>query len=125
MSEHFWKLTCRKSAHRCGAKHISKSKVLRADGLGAFLEVDMSKKCTPVWREARFEVKSVNNGGVRSTFGRTDVVLHRRRRGLRTLSKVSKTRVFCSSFKNDGRCGTCEEDLERCILRGRRSTRGT
>ena len=26
-SEHFWKLTCRKSARRCGAKHISKSKV--------------------------------------------------------------------------------------------------
>ena len=26
-SDHFWKLRCRKSAHRCGAKHISKSKV--------------------------------------------------------------------------------------------------
>ena len=25
-SDHFWKLRCRKSAHRCGAKHISKSK---------------------------------------------------------------------------------------------------
>ena len=25
-SEHFWKLRCRKSAHRCGAKHIWKSK---------------------------------------------------------------------------------------------------
>ena len=24
-SDHFWKLRCRKSAHRCGAKHISKS----------------------------------------------------------------------------------------------------
>ena len=23
-SEHFWKLRCRKSAHRCGTKHISK-----------------------------------------------------------------------------------------------------
>ena len=28
-SEHFWKLRCRKSARRCGAKHISKSKVLK------------------------------------------------------------------------------------------------
>ena len=27
MSDHFWKLRCRKSARRCGAKHISKSKV--------------------------------------------------------------------------------------------------
>ena len=25
--------------------------------------------------------------------------------------------------KNDGRCGTFEEDLQRCISRGRRSTR--
>jgi len=25
-SEHFWKLQCRKSARRCGAKHMSKSK---------------------------------------------------------------------------------------------------
>ena len=25
-SDHFWKLRCRKSAHRCDAKHISKSK---------------------------------------------------------------------------------------------------
>ena len=25
-SEHFWKLRCRKSGRRCGAKHISKSK---------------------------------------------------------------------------------------------------
>ena len=43
--DHFWKLRCRKSARRCGAKHISKSKVLKTDGLGPFLEVQMSKKC--------------------------------------------------------------------------------
>ena len=28
-AEHFLKLRCRKSARRCGAKHISKSKVLK------------------------------------------------------------------------------------------------
>ena len=28
-SEHYWKLTSRKSARRCGAKHICKSKVLK------------------------------------------------------------------------------------------------
>ena len=44
-SEHFWKLRCRKSARRCGAKHILKSKVLKTDGLGPLLEVRMSKKC--------------------------------------------------------------------------------
>ena len=60
-SDHFWKLRCRKSARRCGAKHISKSKVLKTDGLGPLLEVAMSKKCTPLWREAHFQVKSVKN----------------------------------------------------------------
>ena len=29
--------------------------------VGALLEVEMSKKCTPLWREARFQVKSVKN----------------------------------------------------------------
>ena len=36
------------------------------------LSVQMSKKCTPLWREAHFQVKSVKNWGVRSTFW-TDV----------------------------------------------------
>ena len=60
-SDHFWKLRCGKSARRCGADHISKSKVLKTDGLGPLLEVWMSKKCTPLWREAHFEVKSGKN----------------------------------------------------------------
>ena len=62
-SDHFWKLRCWKSGRRCGAKHISKSKVLKTDGLGPLLEAQMSKKCTPLWREAHFEVKSVKNWG--------------------------------------------------------------
>ena len=56
-SDHFWKLRCRKSARRCGAKHISKSKCRKHQGFGPLLEVAMSKKCTPLWREAHFEVK--------------------------------------------------------------------
>ena len=40
--EHFWKLRCRKSARRCGAKHISKSKVLKTEGLGDILDVQTS-----------------------------------------------------------------------------------
>ena len=62
-SEHFWKLRCRKSARRCGAKYISKWKCTKHTILGALLEVEMSKKCTPLWREAHFEVKSVKNWG--------------------------------------------------------------
>ena len=56
-SDHFWKLRCRKSARRCGAKHISKSKCTKHLSFGPLLEVEMSKKCTPLWREAHFQVK--------------------------------------------------------------------
>ena len=37
-SDHFWKLRRRKSARRCGAKHISKSKVQKTDRFGALLD---------------------------------------------------------------------------------------
>ena len=72
-SDHFWKLRCRKSARPCGAKHISKSKYSKHQGFGQFLEVQMSEKCTPLWREAHFEVKSVKNWRSRTTFGSWDV----------------------------------------------------
>ena len=41
-SDHFWRSRCRKSARRCGAKHISKSKVQKTEGYGALLDVQMS-----------------------------------------------------------------------------------
>ena len=37
-SDHFWKLRCRKSARRCGAKHISKSKCTKHTMYGPLLE---------------------------------------------------------------------------------------
>ena len=61
--------------------------------------------------------------GVRTIFGRSDVVSRGRRKELCTFSKVSKTWGFCGISKNDGRRGTFEEGLQRCIFRGRRSTR--
>ena len=90
-SDHFWKLRCRKSARRCGAKHISKSKCTKHTMLGPLLEVAMSKKCTPLWREAHFEVKMYKTPHVRATFGGSELVSRGRRKGLCTLSKVSKT----------------------------------
>ena len=72
-SDHFWKLRCRKSARCCGAKHISKSKCTKHHSSGPLLEVEMSKKCTPLWREAHFQVKSVKNWRSRTTFGGSDV----------------------------------------------------
>ena len=73
VSEHFWKLRCRKSARRCGAKHISKSKCTKHTSSGSLLAVEMSKKCTPMWREAHFQVKMYKAHHVRTTFGRRDV----------------------------------------------------
>ena len=119
----FGKLRCGKSARSCGAKQISKSKCTKHTMFGPLWEVEMWKKCTPLWREADFEVKMYKAHHVRTTFGRSDPVSRGRRKGLCTLSKVSKTWWFCSIFKNDGRRGTFEEDLQRCIFRGRRSTR--
>ena len=109
MSDHFWKLRRRKSARRCGAKHISKSKCTKHTNVGPLLEVSkssfekvhavvarstfpsenvqntpfsdhfwrlrcrVSKKCTPLWREAYLEVKMSQTLGFRTTFGGSDV----------------------------------------------------
>ena len=67
-SDHFLKLRCRKSARRCGAKHISKSNCTKHTILGPLLEVAMSKKCTPLWREAHFQVKMYKTHQLRTTF---------------------------------------------------------
>ena len=54
-SEHFWKLSCglwRKAAAHFG-ESISVSKHVM---FGPLLEVELWKKCTPLWCEAHFEV---------------------------------------------------------------------
>ena len=98
-------------------------KSVKTAGFGALLEVEMFKRCTPLWRKAHVEVNMHKTPHVRATFGRWSVVLRGRRKGLCTLSKVSTTWGFCFISKNDGRRGTFEEDLQRCIFRGKRSTR--
>ena len=88
--DHFWKLRCRKSGRRCRAKHVSKSNCTKHTSSEPLLEVEMSKKCTPLWREAHFEVRMLKTLHVRATFGRWSVVLCGRRKGFCTLPKVSK-----------------------------------
>ena len=141
------KLRCRKSARRCGAKHISKSKCAKHTSFGPLSEVEMSKKCTSLCREANFEVKMHEANQVRTTFGSCDVArstfrsqnvkntmgsdhvwtfrcaLAWQAQGIVDLVKMSKTWGCCRISKNDGRRGTFEEDLQRCIFRGRRNTR--
>ena len=60
-----------KVARRCGAKPISKWKGTKHLRIGPLLEVEMSKKCTPLWREAHLEVKMYKTLGVRTTFGKS------------------------------------------------------
>ena len=122
-SRHFWRFRCRKSARRCGAKHILKSKCTKHFSFGRLLEVEMSKKWTPLWREAHLEVKMLKTLGVRTTFGGSDVVSRGRSTRLWILSIVSKTWGFCGISTKDGRHGTFEDDLQRRIFRGRRSTK--
>ena len=62
-----------KIARRCGEKHILKSKCTKHCMFGPLFEVAMWKNCTPLWREAHFEVKIVKNWGSRSTFWSSDV----------------------------------------------------
>ena len=71
-SDHFWQLRC-KSARRCGAKRISKSKCIKHQGCRPLLAVEMWKKCTLLWREPHFQVKMYKAPQLLTTFGSCDV----------------------------------------------------
>ena len=92
--DRFWKLRCRKSARRCGAKHISKWKCTKHTSSGPLLYVAMSKKCTPLWREAHFQVKMYKTPHVRTTFGGSDVDFRKSARccGAKHISKSKCTK---------------------------------
>ena len=47
-------------AEAAGAKYVS---------FGPLLEVELLKKCTPLWREAHFEDKMYKTHQLRTTFG--------------------------------------------------------
>ena len=52
---------------------MPKSKCTKHLSIGALLEVEMSKNCTPVWLEAHFKVKMYKTLQLRSTFRSWDV----------------------------------------------------
>ena len=89
----------------------------------SLLEVEMSKKCTPLWREARFQVKSAKKPTGTEHFWTFRCRSAWPAPGIVHIVRSEKTCGFSSISKNDGRRGTLEEDLERCIFRGRRGTR--
>ena len=75
-SDNFWQLRCRKSARRCGEKHIWKSKCTKHLSVGRLLEVEMSQKWTPLWREAKVDAvvarSTFESQNVQSTSGSDD-----------------------------------------------------
>ena len=57
-----------KFAPRLRARAIRKSKSLKTDGVGALLEVEVTKICTTPAREIDLEVKIVKTPGARDVF---------------------------------------------------------
>ena len=53
---------------RCSEKHVCKSKCTKHTRFGPFLEVQMSRICMRLWREAHLQVKMLKNRRFRSTF---------------------------------------------------------
>ena len=54
------------------AKHVWKWKRTKHTRVRPLLGVEMSKKCTPLWREANLDVKMYKTYHVRTTFGSCD-----------------------------------------------------
>ena len=61
-----WREVDMSKSGRCCAP---KQKFEKHLSVGALLEVEMLKKCTPLWREADIEVKMPKARHVRATFG--------------------------------------------------------
>jgi len=84
-----------KIARRCGAKHISKSKCTKHISLGTLLEVEMFKKCAPLWREAHFQVNMLKAPQCRTTFEGSDVGFAWQAQGILHLAKSEQNvKVF-------------------------------
>ena len=109
--KHFWKLRCRKSARSCGRKLISKSKCKNHTMLGTLLEVDMSKKCTPLRCKAHFQVKMYKAHQSRTAFGSWDV---------KKVHAVVARSSFASQNVQNALCSkhvwklTCRKSARRC-----------
>ena len=96
--------------------------------LGPLLKVEMSKKCTLFWCEAHFLVQMYKTHQVRNTFGSWGVEKVHAIVVWSTFLVKSEQNVrvfvaFPKTMAGDGRHETFEEDLQRCIFRGRRNTR--
>ena len=92
-SDHFWKLRCWKSARRCGAKHILKSKCTKHTMLGPLLEVEMSKKVHTVVARSTFPSQNVQNTPFSDHFWKFRSRKSARRSGAKHISKSKCTKT--------------------------------
>ena len=95
----------------------------RTGTVGPLLEVGMLKECPGLWCEAHYKVKMSKALHVRAVM---DVQMSFRVAGATGYApgqRRAKTWRFSSMSRNVGRRGACEEDLRRCTLRGRGTTR--
>ena len=121
-SDHFWKLRCRKSARRCGAKHISMSKCTKHHCRTTFGSWDVEKVHAVVPRST-CRSENVQNTTCSCHFWRFICRFAWQAQKIVHLVKSEQKWGFCSISRNDGRRGAFEEDLQRCISRGRSSTK--
>ena len=101
VSDHVWKLSCRKDARYCGTKHMSKSQCAKHGTYKKLLEVDMSEKCTPLWREAHVQVKNVQSTPSPNHFWKLICWESARHPSAKHMSKSKckkKTRQFLTTF---------------------------
>ena len=116
-SDNFWKLRCRKSECRCGAKHISKSKCTKHT---RFRPLFWKLRCRKSARCCGTKHISKSKCTKQTRFGPLlDVKMPFRVAGARDCAPSQKW----AKREKDGRRGTFEEDLQRWISRGRRSTK--
>ena len=106
--------------------------------VGPLLEVEMSKKCTPLWREAHFEVKMYKTHYVRTKskctknqgFGPLlEAQMSFRVAGARDCGSCQKCAkhegfaAFRQKMAGMGHLQMISDDLQRRIFRGRRRTK--
>ena len=90
--DHFWQLRCRKSARRCGEKHISKSKCTKYTIVGPLLEVEMSEKVHAVVARSTFRSQNVQNTPFSDHFWKLRCRKSARRCGAKHISKSKCTK---------------------------------
>ena len=98
VSDHFLKLRCWEIARRCGEKRVFKWKCTKHISFGPFFEVEMLKNCTPLWREANFQIfpsQNVQKLAVSEHFLKFRCWKIARRCGEKQISKSKCTKYLC------------------------------